>query len=748
MIPAAPRLRLARAVETLAPLVLRLRFLLSAGIAPALIAAIGVQSSRAADAPPLDHVVLQLKWQHQFQFAGYYAAAEMGYYRDAGLDVELREAAVDQDPVKEVISGRAQFGVGTSELVLLRSQRQPVVVLAAIFQHSPLVLLARRDAGITDLHDLHDKPIMVEPQSAELFAYLKYEGVDPQHLRVEPHTFSAQDLISGRVAAMSAYSTDEPYALRVAKIPFLTFTPRAGGIDFYGDNLFTTEAEIRAHPARVRAFRQASMKGWEYAVTHRAEIVDLILRDYSKRKTRDQLLFEADQTAQLMHVDLIEPGHMNPGRWQHIVDTYADLKMLPRGFSLVGFLYQPDRQPDIRWFYWLLVGVSVLALAGFGWALPLLRLNRRLARSEREFRELVENAPFPVAITDLETSRVKFVNRRALALFGNTADPEDLLDEPASTFYRDAHDRERLIAELRSGQMVTEWEVGFQSRDGREIWTSLSAGVVEFQGVRAVVGAFHDITHRRAMEGELRRAKEAAETANAAKTRYLAVLSHEIRTPVNGMLGMITLLRDEPLPESAAESLETLARSGDALLKLINDLLDFARYDSGRVELEKLRLDLPDFLRELCTLFRPAAEAKGLELRYELRPDVPSVILTDPMRLRQVLSNLVANAVKFTHGGSIEVTVESAPQATRNERGRRLRFHVSDTGIGIPRDKWGQLFEPHVQGDASVARKFGGSGLGLSISKRLAQLLGGTIGVQSTLGAGSMFTVEIEVELP
>jgi len=216
----------------------------------------------AAEAQPLDHVTLQLKWRHQFQFAGYYAAIEQGYYRDAGLDVILSEAQPGQDTVRAVLQGGADFGVGTSELLLLRQRGAPVVVLAAIFQHSPLVLLTREGSGVKDIQDTQGKPVMIEPDSAELFAYLKYEGVDRAKLNVLPHTFDIADLLSGRVAAMSAYSTDEPYRLTIAGQKPLVFTPRAGGIDFYGDNLYTTETQLREHPGRVRAFLQASLKGW------------------------------------------------------------------------------------------------------------------------------------------------------------------------------------------------------------------------------------------------------------------------------------------------------------------------------------------------------------------------------------------------------------------------------------------------------------------------------------------------------
>ncbi len=695
-----------------------------------------------------ERVVLQLKWQHQFQFAGYYAAVANGYYRDAGLEVELREAVPGKDPVEEVLSGRAHFGVGTSELVLLRAQGKPVVVLAAIYQHSPLVLLARAEGGVGSLPDLHDKPLMIEPQSAELFAYFRNEGVDPKRLQVVHHTFRVDDLLEGRVAAMSAYATDEPFVFRQRGIATMTFTPRAGGIDFYGDNLFTTEEELRRNPARVRAFRAASLRGWEHALAQPEAVVDLIRANYPTTKTREHLLYEAAETAKLMHPGLIEVGHMNMGRWQHIVNTYAEFGMLARRFPLEGFLFDVTDRPDLRWLYWTLAGVTALAVAGFGWLLPLLRLNRRLQASERQFRGVAENAPFPVAITEPETSTVLFVNRRTVELFGH--DESELVGERAVNFYDDPRDRERLLEALRAGNGVTSGiDLRLHTRAGRKIWASVAAGMIEFDGKAALLIAFHDITERRAMEDELRRAKASAEAADAAKSRYLGVLSHEVRTPLNGMLGMVELLRVEPIGPAARENLEILDNAGRTLLKLVSDLLDFARFDSGKVALESGPVAVNDFLRELIVLFRAGAEAKSLVLRSSVQPDVPPVVLTDALRLRQVLSNLLGNAIKFTPRGAVEINVERVPATTPVKPGRcRLRFHVIDTGIGIAPEQVGRLFEPFVQADASVARRFGGTGLGLSISKRLAQILGGGIRVQSEPGEGSTFTLEIEVEIP
>lgn len=391
------------------------------------LAALALCMGAPGQARELERVTLQLKWTHAFQFAGYYAAVAKGYYREAGLDVQLLEAAPGTDAVEAVLGGRAQYGVGTSSLLLARKAGKPVVVLAVIFQHSPLVLVARHDAsqrGTQGVHDLAGKRVMIEPQSDEIQAYLRQEGITADRFIAVPHSFEAQDLIEGRVDAMSAYVSNEIFALDRAGLPYQVYSPRSGGIDFYGDNLFTTDAELQARPDRVRAFRDASLRGWQYAMRHPAEIIDLILERYAPGQSREFLAFEAERMASLLRTDLIEPGYMHRGRWQHMAETYADLGLLPRGYRLDGLLYEPDVRRDLRAFY---VAVLMLAVVS-GVALHIFRINRRLARAvaesyaaEERIRHLAQHDP----LTDLP-NRALFSDLLSQALANARRDGQGL----------------------------------------------------------------------------------------------------------------------------------------------------------------------------------------------------------------------------------------------------------------------------------------------------------------------------------
>jgi ABC-type nitrate/sulfonate/bicarbonate transport system substrate-binding protein len=244
-----------------------------------------------APSSALDQVSLQLKWRHQFQFAGYYAALAKGFYRDAGLDVEIREGGPDADVAKLVSEGKADFGVCASSVLISLANGYNLVVLGVVFQHSAAVLLAPRRTGIATLPDVAGRRLMDAPDSGEIAAMLKSAGVDYKALPRVQHNGDPQDLARGKSDVMVGYSTNEPFVLERLGVPYAMFAPRAYGFDFYGDSLCTSTQELKSHPSRVRAFLGASLKGWQYALAHQEEIVDLILDKYSKQKNRDALLF-------------------------------------------------------------------------------------------------------------------------------------------------------------------------------------------------------------------------------------------------------------------------------------------------------------------------------------------------------------------------------------------------------------------------------------------------------------------------
>jgi class 3 adenylate cyclase/ABC-type nitrate/sulfonate/bicarbonate transport system substrate-binding protein len=325
-------------------------------------ACLGLLVSHPAAA--LDSVSLQLKWKHQFQFAGYYQALEQGFYRDAGLDVAIREGGPGIDVAEAVAGGKADFGACSANVLREWAAGRRLVVLAAIFQRSPAVILVARRADISSVSDLRGRTLMDTPGSDEIAAMLKREGVDYETFIRVPHEGNPRDLLAGRADAMVAYSTNEPFVLEQLGAAYRTFSPADYGVDFYGDNLCTSEAEVKAHPDRVAAFRAASIKGWAYALAHKEATVDLILKTYSDKKSREALLFEAEHTGNLVGRDPDRIGEQDPARWRRIAETYRSLGLLNDVTLPHALIYDGGGGSLRRWLIALLL-VLAAALAGY-----------------------------------------------------------------------------------------------------------------------------------------------------------------------------------------------------------------------------------------------------------------------------------------------------------------------------------------------------------------------------------------------
>ena len=373
------------------------------------------------------------------------------------------------------------------------------------------------------------------------------------------------------------------------------------------------------------------------------------------------------------------------------------------------------------------------------------RAQRRLSESEARFRGLAAAAPVGIFQADAD-GRFIYVNERWCEIAGMGA-----RDSAGVGWQRALHSGDR--ARVRQAwQHCVDGQADFKLRhrflrpDGSEVWVMASAAVhFGVDGKRmGYIGTVTDITESHHQSQALERAKSEAEAATRAKSLFLANMSHEIRTPLNAVLGMTTLLLDTPLSEDQHDFARTIRASGESLLEIINDILDYSKADVGKLELEQRAFNLRACIEESLDLVTPRALEKGLNLAYLIEDDTPESLLGDAMRVRQILVNLLSNAVKFTHHGEVFVSVEGEVVDGDTVR---LRFAVRDTGIGIAADQLPRLFQSFTQVDSSTTRKYGGTGLGLAITKRLAELMNGSAAVQSEPGHGSVFTVSLQLRL-
>ena len=474
---------------------------------------------------------------------------------------------------------------------------------------------------------------------------------------------------------------------------------------------------------------------WVVENSERAELADFIRG--SRRSRRDGLVGRAWTERRpvwlngLAEAFDIQPEDASDPIWK---GTAAAIPIEMGGEVVaVVSVYSGDERPRDDGSLETMTAIS----AQLGNTLQRMRVEATLRETEAQYRQLVESST-DVAWRIDTSGRITFINNASERVLGMT--PEQLrgraftaISDPASV------DRDRTaLAHLLSGDELWGYETVARNATGGKVHLKLSARPQRDEAGRitGAQGILHDISLEVSTRDALRVARETAEQADAAKSAFLANMSHEIRTPMTGILGTADLILDSDLTPDQRRSVELIVASGETLLTIINDILDLSKIEAGQLELEDIRLNLHEVLRDTVSLMNSGARNKGIELTLDLRGDVPRSVRGDPTRLKQVLNNLVSNAIKFTTRGGVTV---SAEVVSRDREIVAVRFAVRDTGIGIAPEAAGRIFEPFRQADASTTRNYGGTGLGLSISRRLVEMMGGTLEVDSLPDIGSEF---------
>lgn len=345
---------------------------------------------------PGTKVILQLKWKHQFQFAGYYAAIEKGFYAQEDLDVELKELPQNTNVITEVLEGRAQFGIANADIIIHYVNGAPAVVLAPIFQSSPAALVSRAERNITRPQDIAGKTIEINAKksgSVEVLTMLSLEGVKPSQYQVTESSLSLNKLLNNQTDASEVYLTNEPYFLEKFGIPYNLILPHKYGVDFYAECLFTTKEMISKNPELVDAFLRASIKGWEYALENSEEIAQVIQSKYKTTKTLDHLIFESQKVKEFIQPNFINVGHSNKGRWLQMMETLLQAGLINKTKPIDDLLYNPKQKKHSpftdKWFILVIGTLLLLTFILHFWYIN--RVNKRKQQLVNTHKQQVEN---------------------------------------------------------------------------------------------------------------------------------------------------------------------------------------------------------------------------------------------------------------------------------------------------------------------------------------------------------------------
>ncbi|MFN2358601.1 MAG: ABC transporter substrate-binding protein, partial [Desulfotignum sp.] len=626
------------------------------------------------------------------------------------------------------------------------------------------ILLARRDAGISNIQDLVGKRVMLLPEDkdADILVSFLNEGVSLDAIHRLDQTYNLDDLIEGRTDAVSAYMTNEPWQLLQQGVEPAVISPQNSGVDFYSDCLFTTEIEIRKQPRRVQAFLDASLLGWEYAMTHSQEIIDLLIAEYGVKKQTDQLSYEAETIRKMMLPELVQIGHMNPGRWRHITEVYQKLGILDDDFSLEGFLYDPGSQDDFAWLnrtFFAAIFVIVLLAAGTGF---LVVFNRRL-RSEVQDRKQAEEEIIRRELTlnkifDVLPIGLWFADKNGKLLRGNPAgvkiwgaEPTVPIEEYGVFKARRlpsgeeiAPDEWALAHTIQKGVTVTDELLEIDAFDGqKKIILNYTAPVINDSG--EMLGAIvvnNDITHHKQADAEREKLQE--QLNQAQKMESVGRLAGGVAHDFNNMLGVIlghtelALLKadeDNDLISDLKEIQTAATRSAD----ITKQLLAFAR----KQVISPRQLDLNDTVESMLNMLRRLI-GEDIDLVWQPSAHLWPVKM-DPTQIDQILANLCVNA-RDAISGVGKLTIETGRQTFNveycNEHpgfipGDFVLLAVSDNGCGMDKDTLDNLFEPFF-----TTKDIGkGTGLGLATVFGIVKQNNGFINVYSEPEKGSSFRI-------
>jgi PAS domain S-box-containing protein len=708
-----------------------------------------------------DTLRVQLKWWHQFQFAGYYAAELKGYYQQEGLNVKLIPGDPQHAPVPEVLSGRADFGITGSDLVVNYANGDPLIALGAIFQHSPYTILSLKEKNIQVPSDLIGKKLMASPDQGwtELKAIFLKEGIHPDSLKLLSHTWNNSDLIDGKADAISAYISVEINQLRKMGVEPSYMLPINYGIDFYGDVLFTRKTMADADPITISKFRKASFEGWEYALSHTAEMADFILTLPGVKErgvTKDDLLVEAEAMRKLILPDLVEIGHMNEGRWRHIADVHQKLGIISKQPDLTGFLYDGTKKVSSKYLRntaYVVIAIMLLLMVSVLYGFSLRKaVKKRTEELEKEIAQranaqrllIISEQRLEMATVaaglgiwdwDIKTGQVYF-NDQWKMMLGYA--PEELANN-FETFEKLLHPNEKeplmnlLYEHLEGKSSVYQAMIRMRTKDKRWKWilTMSKASMRDSEGKAIRLSGIHlDIDDIKQKEIELKELTQELMHSNNELQQFAYITSHNLRAPVANLISLLGLFDRIHLSERNTVFLEKMGISVERLHATLNDLNEILSSRINKADRDD-HLVFVEELSKVKELISEEIRLKEVVIQADFSK-APEIFFSRKV-VHSILLNLLTNAIKYRRPG-----VPPVIQIYTEEDGDYVILYVKDNGLGIDMEKYGNKIFGLYQ---RFHDNKDGKGLGLYIIKNQVEALEGKIAVESIVNKGTMFHV-------
>jgi len=726
-----------------------------------------------------DKVSIQLMWLDQFQFAGYYVAKEKGFYKDESLDVKIKKFTYSTSVMEEVLSKRATFGIGRSSLIKLNSSNNKIVLISAIFQSSPLVLIALKSSNIKSVKDFKDKRIILSKDAidiASILAMISSNGVSEDDLSFKRHTFNLDELIDGTADLYTSYISNEPYILEKKGIPYRIFSPKDSGFDFYSDILFTTKEVVKQNPEMVKRFKSASLKGWEYAFNHIDEAVDIIYRKYnSQNKTKQALAYEALVLKKLAYENDMQLGSIDISKIKRIFEAYK-LLGFAKGKLAVDELIFDYKKPIFRsWFklidrylYWIVIFILLVIFIFFyrqhileikNKDLEFLQKKLEMANSELESRvkeatvdleRAQEVAKMGSWIFHIEQNELKW-SKQTYKIFEVDMDttknlyeeflskihPQDI-ELVKQTYIKSLQEKTHYKSEHRL--LMDDGSVKYVSESCKTVFDSCLKPLVSYgivQDITEAVLAKQKLEQKDAYLLERARLIQMGEMlsmiAHQWRQPLAAITSAQINMKVAMELEKYDLTNEEEQKECMQYFEEKLDKIGDYTQNLSQIIRDFSDFYKPNKKSEVLIFD--DVIKKAYGLIEEIIKSNPIEVSINL--DSNYEIKIHENELVQVFLNLINNAREQL----LQNDIQNASIGIKSYmEGDSVYLQVSDNAGGIDKKIINKIFDLYF----STKLEKNGTGLGLYLSKIIIKNYhGGEIYAQNS-DNGAIFTVKLK----